>query len=125
MVVLDTCALIALVGEEPMLSKKTMQHIEQGAYILSISFAEIACKMKLGKLKMSLTASDLYREFSLVPTIDILAIGVDEWLHAVEMDWSENRDPADRVLVAFAKRKKLPIVTSDAKITSFYSAVMW
>ena len=125
MVILDTCAIIEINKIKPQLSNKTLDKIEKGAYILSISFAEIACKMKAGKLTMNLTADDLYSNFLQIPTIDIIKIGVEEWLESIDLDWDDNRDPADRLIVTFAKRKKIPIITSDKKIKSFYKQVIW
>jgi PIN domain nuclease of toxin-antitoxin system len=39
-------------------------------------------------------------------------------------EW-EHRDPADRVVVAVAKRNQAAIITADRKIASFYSLVIW
>lgn len=125
MVVLDTCALIELGKTDSVLPKKTLHRIEQGAFLLSISFAEIACKVKIGKLEMKLKVHDLYQAFSAIKNINIVNIGVDEWLDSIALDWPENKDPADRVILAFAKKRKLPIITSDAQIAKFYDKVLW
>ncbi len=125
MVVLDTCALIEICKNKPGLSTQTLQKIENGAYLLSISFAEIACKIKLGKLEMPLTSRELYKEFSQVENITLISIGVEEWLDSIELDWPDNKDPADRVLVSFAHKRKIPLVTSDIKIAQFYRKVLW
>lgn len=125
MVILDTCAMIEINKAKPQLSKKVLQRIEEGAYILSISFAEIACKIKAGKLAMNLTADDLFDQFRQIPTIDIIKIGVEDWLESIDLVWNDNRDPADRLIVAFAQKKKIPIVTSDLKMKHFYQNVIW
>lgn len=125
MVILDTCALIELCKPAPKLSKKTIKQIEAGAYVLSISFAEIACKIKLGKLEMNLSAYELYHQFSLIPSVDIIKIGVEDWLDSIDLDWNENRDPADRLILAFAQKKKISIVTSDVKMKKVYKSVIW
>lgn len=125
MVILDTCAIIEVNKTRPQLSTKIMNKIDEGAYILSISFAEIACKVKAGKLEMNLTADDLYHKFMQIPTIDIIKIGVEDWLESIDLEWDENRDPVDRLLVSFAIKKKISIVTSDKKIKSFYKQVLW
>lgn len=125
MVILDTCAIIEINKMKPQLTEKTLDRIDKGAYILSISFAEIACKIKAQKLAMNRSAEDLYNDFLQIPTIDIIKIGVEEWLESIDLDWDDNRDPADRLIVTFAKKKKIPIVTSDKKIKSFYKNVIW
>lgn len=125
MVILDTCAIIEICKPKPKLSKKTFKQIDDGAYILSISFAEIACKTKLGKLEMNLSAEELYYQYMQVPTVDIIKIGVEEWLDSIDLEWEENRDPADRLIVNFAIKKKIPIVTSNKKMKEFYDRVIW
>ncbi len=125
MVVLDTCALIEACHPQPGFSKKTLEQMESGGYILSISFAEIACKLKLGKLEMSVSPHALFLEFSRIESYQIISIGVTEWFNSIELAWQDNKDPADRLITAFALEKQLPIVTSDQKIKAFYSQVIW
>lgn len=102
-----------------------MHLMDAGAYIMSISFAEIACKIKLGKLEMSISTRELFREFSQIESIEIVDLGVNEWLDSIELVWNDNRDPADRVITAFAVKNELSIVTTDNKIEKFYGKVIW
>jgi PIN domain nuclease of toxin-antitoxin system len=125
MVVLDTCAVIESCKTPTGLSRKALKQMNMAACLLSISFAEIACKVKLGKLEIEVTTHELFDEFRQINHIKIIDIGVKEWLNAVALDWSENKDPADRVIVAFAKQKQLSIVTNDKKIKEFYKNVIW
>lgn len=125
MVVLDTCAIIEALHSSPTFSIKTEQLIEAGAYILSISFAEIACKIKAGKLELNISTRKLVEKFSQIQAIEIVDIGVDNWLDSIELPWDENRDPADRVITAFAIKNQYPIVTTDQKIAQFYSRTIW
>ena len=125
MVILDTCAVIEIAREKPALSTRAMKIIAKGVYILSISFAEIACKIKLKRLEIGIEVDDLFDEFSRIPSVEIVDIGVPQWLESIELDWPENRDPADRLIAAFAVRKKIAIVTSDRKIKKFYNNIIW
>jgi len=125
MVVLDTCAIIEALKPSPSFSKKAALLMDAGAYIMSISFAEIACKIKLGKLEMSISSRELFREFSQIEHIEIVDIGVSEWMDSIELVWDENRDPADRIITAFAIKNELSIVTTDKKIEKFYRKVIW
>lgn len=125
MVILDTCAIIEVCKSSPGFSSKTMKLMNSGSYILSISFAEIACKIKLGKLEMSLSTRALFDEFNQIENIEIIDIGVSEWLDSIELAWPENKDPADRIITAFAIKKQLSVVTSDKKIKQFYKKVIW
>ena len=92
--------------------------METGAYLMSISFAEIACKIRIGKLELSISSRDLFRQFSQIEHIEIIDISVDEWLNSIELIWDENRDPADRIITAFAIKHELPIVTTDKTVMS-------
>jgi PIN domain nuclease of toxin-antitoxin system len=125
MVILDTCAIIEVVKPSPSFSVKTTRLIEAGAYILSISFAEIACKVKLGKLEMNVSTRELFREWSQIDNIEIIDISVNEWLDSIELIWDENRDPADRIITAFAIKHEAAIVTTDKKIENYYKNVIW
>ena len=125
MVILDTCALIEAFKREPSFSSEVLAQIEAGALILSISLAEIACKVKLGKLEMSLSPRELHQKLSQIDAIEIINIGVNEWLDSIDLHWEENKDPADRMITAFAIKKNYPIVTTDQKIKQFYSHVLW
>lgn len=125
MVVLDTCAIIEIAKPDVGLSDLTLKHIQQGAYILSVSFAEIACKIKLNKLDLGVSSAELYQGFKQVPVFEIIKIGVEEWLESINVDWPDNRDPADRLIVSFAIKHNIPIVTSDKKMNQFYSDVIW
>lgn len=125
MVVLDTCAVIEACKPSPSFSKQTQQWMDTEAYVLSISFAEIACKIRLAKLEMSVTPRALFLELSRVTHLHIIDVGVNEWLDSIELDWPENRDPADRIITAFAIQRQLPMVSSDLKIKAFYPQIIW
>ena len=92
---------------------------------MSISFAEIACKIKLGKLEMSISARELVQQFGQIEHIELIDIGVNEWLDSIELIWDENKDPADRIITAFAIKNELSIITTDKKIEKFYPKVIW
>lgn len=125
MVVLDTCSLIEACKNKPDFSTKTIKLVEQGAYLLSISFAEIACKVKLGKLEMNTSIRNLFDEISQIDSIEIVNISVENWLDAIALQWPENKDLADRLITAYAIKKQLAIVTNDLNIKAFYKKVIW
>lgn len=125
MVILDTCAIIEVLKPSPSFSAKTARLMDAGAFIMSISFAEIACKIKINKLQISISSRELFQQFSQIEHIEIIDIGVNEWLDSIDMIWHENRDPADRIITSFAIKNELPIVTTDKKIEKFYHKVIW
>lgn len=125
MVVLDTCALIEICNSTASLSHSTYQKINDGAYILSLSFAEIACKIKLRKLLLTISARELYALLLQISTIQIINLSTEDWLDIAELEWDENKDPVDRAIVVFAKQQNLPIVTTNTKIRKLYKNVLW
>lgn len=128
MVLLDTCALVELCKREALQtfkSKVKRDLVAEGAIILSISFAELACKVKANKLDLDLSIDKLYQQFLTTSGIEIINIGVLEWFDSIKMDWPQNQDPVDRLITAYAIRYKLPIITSDRKIKTYYRQVLW
>ena len=125
MVVMDTCAMIELAKTECRLSRATLKKIQEGAYILSISFAEIACLVRLNRLKLSTSLEDFYKAHVQIPHFEIIKIGVEEWFDYVHLDWQTHKDPADRLITAFAIKRELPIVTTDKQMKKFYKHVIW
>ncbi|MEA5549908.1 PIN domain-containing protein [Anabaena cylindrica UHCC 0172] len=62
----------------------------------------------------------------LCPPVRIKIIPIDEnlWLESVALEWS-HKDPADRVIVALAKKYQADLITSDKIIMGFYNSVIW
>jgi PIN domain nuclease of toxin-antitoxin system len=125
MVVLDTCAIIEVFKEKSTLSSKTLEIMQEQSYVLSVSFAEILCKVKLKKLTISMSPQTLFKHLLQIKTVQLVNIGLDEWFDSIELDWPDNKDPADRLITAFAMTRGLSIVTSNQKIKAFYDSVMW
>lgn len=124
MVLLDTCAVLELFRVKPALSAGCRKKIDAGASVLSVSFAEICLKVKLGELVIDAAPQRLYEEMAMVPSVSIVDIGCRDWFDSVELPW-KHRDPADRLIVAFALRHGYPIVTTDRQIKEYYPKVIW
>jgi PIN domain nuclease of toxin-antitoxin system len=56
--------------------------------------------------------------------IEQVPVDTDLWLESLDLDW-EHRDPADRLIVALAKQRNLPILTADNLIREYYPSVIW
>ncbi|MBF0492157.1 MAG: type II toxin-antitoxin system VapC family toxin [Deltaproteobacteria bacterium] len=123
MVLLDTCALIELYQFKSSLALRTEDEIAKGAFILSVSFAEIALKEKRGLLKHP-KSLDVFQDCMESEEAKIINISVQEWFDAIHLDW-KHKDPVDRLIVAYAKRQDVPIVTSDKLIKKYYKNVLW
>lgn len=125
MVLLDTCALVELCRLNRRLSEASLHQLQkQECVILSVSFAEVALKQKRGKIPAAPRMNEVYNLFLQLENIKIVDIGVQEWLNAIELDWS-HKDPVDRLIVAYARRLDISIVTTDKEIKKFYKNVIW
>ena len=128
-VVLDTCAFIWWSLDPEKLSqsaKDACQQMEQekNGLVPSTAIWEIAIKIKNHKLDLGVSIDDYIATLKKSNVIRIVPIDEDIWLESVKLEW-EHRDPADRVIVAIAQRTQSAIITSDRKMTSFYSKVIW
>ena len=128
-IVLDTCALIWWTLDPDQLSQTAKNSCEEmekakNGLVPSICIWEIAIKIKNNKLDLGV---DLDRYVATLKKSDvarIIPIDEDIWLKSALLDWT-HRDPADRVVVALAEIEQAEIITSDRKIMSFYSEVIW
>jgi PIN domain nuclease of toxin-antitoxin system len=128
-IVLDTCALIWWSLDPDKLSPKAKEACEQmeqkkNGLVPSIAVWEIAIKIKNRKLDLGVDIDDYVATLKRSEVVRIIPIDEEIWLDSVKLEW-EHRDPADRVVVAIAKKNQAAIITADQKIASFYSSVIW
>jgi PIN domain nuclease of toxin-antitoxin system len=97
---------------------------EKNGLVPSTAVWEIAIKIKNQKLDLGVDIDDYIAALKKSDVIQIIPIDENIWLESVKLQW-EHRDPADRVVVAIAKKNQAPIITADQKIANFYSSVIW
>lgn len=130
MIVLDTCSLIWwTLGAKNELSEKAAHACElipdMGALLPSSAVWEIGVKVQKGKLDIGrYSVSDYVRLLKEVPRLEIVAIDADLWVESLALEWNHS-DPMDRLVVALAKTRALPLVTRDSTIREFYGNVIW
>ena len=132
MILLDTCALVELTKKKPAFSAKTYDMIRQQCCMLSISFAEIHCKIKAGKLSFgSNSAYDLYDDVKSTANMNIVNdMSPCLWFSAIDLNWETDKkkpdkDPADRLILAYAMSRNLPTATTDKMMHKLYGACHW
>jgi PIN domain nuclease of toxin-antitoxin system len=108
------------------LSAKAEQAIAQAERIVisSISIWEIGLKVKRSKLEIPLTITAYVERLQQLEGIEILPVDLQTWLDNLGLPW-ENRDPADRTIVALAVRFGCPLITSDHVIAEYYQDSIW
>lgn len=122
---IDTHTFIWFVRNDAQLPAKTKKIIETAdAVLFSVaSVWEMAIKFSLGKL-------DLQRPFSKVFD-DIAQRGI-ELLHLTQEDFEQvaqlpfhHRDPFDRILIAQAATRRIPIVSRDEAFDAYTIPRLW
>jgi len=127
--VLDTCALIWWSLDPDKLSipaKSACQEMEvdKNGLVASISVWEIAIKIKNQKLDLGVSLTSYLENLQKSDVITIIPIDENLWLESVALEWS-HKDPADRVIVALAKKHQADLITADKMIMGFYDSVIW
>jgi PIN domain nuclease of toxin-antitoxin system len=50
--------------------------------------------------------------------VELVPVDPTTWLRTLSLDWA-HRDPADRVIVATAQMKRVPVLTKDRTLHDF------
>lgn len=118
-IVLDTHALLWWALDPDQLSEPARHALErmeqQGGFASAISIWELGIKVKRGKLELPLSVEELARRIERSGTVELLPVDTNIWLRSLSLAW-EHTDPADRVIVATALARGLPLLTKDATI---------
>ena len=113
------------------LSKPARQAIEQaqaddGMRVSTISVWEVAVKVGLGKLSIPLEITEWFKRASRYPNIVIEPLSAVDAIGSTLLPGTFHRDPADRIIVALARRYGAPLVTSDQRIHEYAPVVtLW
>lgn len=116
MMMIDTHILIWMNIEPQKISPaahamlRTAEHV----YLSSISIWETALLAKRGRLNISIPCETWLNGICRSPKIRIQEITPDIALKSVDL--AMHKDPADRLIVATALCRNLPLITADSKI---------
>jgi PIN domain nuclease of toxin-antitoxin system len=121
-ILLDTHALLWWALDPEKLSPRAAEALDamerSGGFASSISIWELGIKVKRGKLTLPLSVDELARRIERGGSVEVLAVDAATWLSSLALPWAHN-DPADRVIVAAALSKGVPLLTKDEKIHAF------
>ncbi len=121
MLLLDTCTLLWLVGDQKNISEKAKQEILHHAdnlFVSSISALEISLKFKKKLLKLPLSPERWFAKA--IELHGISEIPVNGSIAALSgLLPAHHNDPFDRILVATAKINRLTISTPDKYIKAY------
>jgi PIN domain nuclease of toxin-antitoxin system len=124
---LDTHAFLWFVMGSDNLPGSARTLIEDPANenLLSVaSLWEMAIKVSLGKLTLSVPFEDLLPEQLRLNGIGLLNIAVDHVSLVATLPF-HHRDPFDRMLIAQALTEKIPLVSVDAAFDNYEITRLW
>ena len=124
MIVLDTPTLVWWVSGDPMLSRKAKAAIERelagGEIVISaISAWEIAMLVEREKLVLSMEASSWLATIATIEAVRFMPVDIEIATRSVDLPGEFHKDPADRMIVATARKLAAPLVTKDEKIRAY------
>ncbi len=122
MIVLDTHALLWWALDPDKLSPSATARVREmelrGGFASAISIWELGIKIQRGKLDLGISIEEFARRIENTQAVQLLAVDTATWLRSLELPW-DHRDPADRVIVATALLRRVPLVTADPEIHRF------
>ncbi len=87
--------------------------------VASISIWEIAMLQKLGKITLSTPIKDWVEQSLNQTGIVIVTFDVAILIESVFLPGNFHKDPADRMIVATSRIKKVPLLTRDRRILDY------
>ena len=124
MIVLDTHVWLWWLHEPKKLSRKAGRAIKkaeasESIRVSAISVWEIAVKSALGKLPLPFHINRWYDMASSYPAIIIEPLTPTDAIDSTLLPGTFHQDPADRIIVALARRYNAPLLTVDQKILHY------
>ncbi|MBD2627368.1 type II toxin-antitoxin system VapC family toxin [Trichormus variabilis] len=124
MILLDTHIWLWLLHDPSQLSEPAQAVIQSeenqnGLLVSAISVWEVAVKSSLGKLVLPLPVDEWYQLAQSHSGVVIEPLSPIDAIASTQLPDDFHKDPADRILVAIARRYEISIVTCDAKILNY------
>lgn len=124
---LDTHSFIWFLGGElnlPKFTRELISDIQNQVFVSVASLWEIAIKTSLGKLTLGCPFEDLIPEQLKLNAIDLIPIGLDDLSLVATLPF-HHRDPFDRLIIAQALKRDLPIVGKDSQFSKYSVKMIW
>ncbi len=124
MIILDTQAWLWWTHDLSRLSPKAIQLIKKaeksdGLRVSVISVWEIALKNSSGKLILPLQINEWVHQACSYPNLTIELLSVQDAIESTQLPGEFHKDPADRIIVAMARRHNATLITSDKLILAY------
>jgi PIN domain nuclease of toxin-antitoxin system len=124
MILLDTHIWLWWLHDQNRLSQQMRMTIaaeesNNGILVSAISVWEIVVKFSIGKLTLPLPIGEWYALAQTYPGIVIESLDPLDTIASTQLPGEFHKDPADRILIAIARRYDIALVTLDAKILNY------
>ena len=124
MIVLDTHALVWWVSADPLLSKAAKTAIDRakgpGEIVVScISAWEIALLVERERLVLTMEVNTWLATVAQIERVRFFPVDTDIAANSVSLPGEFHKDPADRMIIATARKLGAPLVTKDEKIHAY------
>ena len=126
MIVLDTHALIWWVNDDEQLSDRARKAIEKEisgedgqVFISTITAWEIALLVEKGRLTLTMDVKDWIDTVTAIEGVRFVPVDNEVAIQSVRLPGEFHPDPADRMIVALARRLSTVLITSDAKVQAY------
>lgn len=124
MILLDTHAWIWFVNDPRQLSKRARDAISEATtrrsiYISSISVWEVVLLVASGRLELTIDVQDWIAKSEALPFFTFVPVDNATFIRSVLLPGPLHADPADRVIIATAIMKGIPVVTKDERIRKY------
>ena len=122
MIVIDTHVLLWWINRDQNLSTNAAKAIHEtlagGSEVIvsSISAWEIARLITAGRLVLSVDVENWLDEVTQVEGVRFVPVDNEIGIKSTMLPGEFHRDPADRMIVATARKLAIPLVTADEKI---------
>ena len=88
-------------------------------HISAISAWEVAKKVEIGKLTLSIPIREWLLQATRKPFVEIIPLSVDIALESTMLPGKFQKDPADQIIVASARHCNMTLLTTDQLILSY------
>jgi len=125
MIVIDTHILVWWVSGDQSLSKSAYQAIndtlasDREVIVSCISAWEISMLIEKGRLVLSMDVASWLDHVSQINGVRFMPIDNEIGVKATMLPGEFHKDPADRMIVATARKLAVPLVTADAKMIQY------
>jgi PIN domain nuclease of toxin-antitoxin system len=119
---LDTWAILWAVAEPESLSadgRKSITDPEAEVFVSVISCAEIACAVERGRISLDRHWKSWFRDYTELNGWQPVPIDLGIMEEAYSLPEYSHRDPADRVIVATARKLQLHVLTADRRMLDY------